>query len=61
MMAKCINCETETEGTCWVDCGMSICGEPLCDNCKHVDEHIGSLRSWRHDFKVKVIEPEEAE
>ena len=55
-MAKCVSCEVETEGSCWVDCGMSICGAPLCDDCQHIDEHIGSFRSWRHDKKADAIE-----
>lgn len=50
-MAKCISCEAETEGKCWTDCGMSLCGAPLCDDCEHVEEHTGSFRSWRHEKK----------
>jgi len=30
---------------CWTDCGMSLCGAPLCGDCRHVDEKYG----WRHE------------
>lgn len=56
-MAKCCGCDAETDATCWIDCGMSICGAPLCENCKHVDTHIGPFRSFHHEPKLAPKEP----
>lgn len=41
----CVSCGQPTGGMCWTDCGMSLCGAPLCSNCRHVDEKYG----WRHE------------
>ncbi len=42
---KCEGCGKPTTGRCWTDCGMSLCGAPLCGECRHVDEKYG----WRHE------------
>lgn len=42
---NCCGCGKPTTGMCWTDCGMSLCGEPLCDDCIHIDEPYG----WRHE------------
>lgn len=43
----CAGCGKPTTGMCWTDCGMSLCGAPLCGECQHVDEKYG----WRHEPK----------
>ena len=40
----CAGCGKLTTGMCWTDCGMSLCGAPLCDDCTHVDQKYG----WVH-------------
>lgn len=44
-MKPCAGCGAPTDGMCWTDCGMSLCGAPLCKDCRHVDEKYG----WRHE------------
>ena len=50
--ASCAGCGKMTTGKCWTDCGMSLCGAPLCDNCRHVDEKYG----WRHEPRTAIAE-----
>ena len=40
----CVGCGKPATGMCWTDCGMSICGQPTCDDCHHIDEKYG----WSH-------------
>lgn len=40
----CVGCGKQATGMCWTDCGMSLCGAPICDDCHHVDEPFG----WSH-------------
>ncbi len=40
----CAGCGTPTTSMCWMDCGMSLCGAPLCDDCRHKGTSIGAAR-----------------
>ena len=40
----CVGCGKPTTGMCWTDCGMSLCGAPLCGDCVHIDQKYG----WDH-------------
>ena len=60
-MGKCSGCGAETDGKCWVDCGMSLCGAPLCENCKHVDTRVGSFRSFEHRPKLNAHSEEQSD
>jgi len=42
--ATCVGCGQPATGMCWTDCGMSLCGAPICDTCRHIDETHG----WTH-------------
>lgn len=42
--AICVGCGQPATGMCWTDCGMSLCGAPICDTCRHIDETHG----WTH-------------
>lgn len=44
MTQKCDCCGRPATRHCAVDCGMSLCGAPLCDTCRHVDRKFG----WTH-------------
>ncbi|KQI68726.1 hypothetical protein AN189_07455 [Loktanella sp. 3ANDIMAR09] len=44
MAVDCVGCGKPATGRCMVDCGMSLCGYPVCDTCAHVDEGYG----WSH-------------
>lgn len=46
----CAGCGEPTDGMCWTDCGMSLCGDALCENCTHVDEKYG----WRHEPRALI-------
>lgn len=46
--AKCTSCGKDATHSCAVDCGMSLCGAPLCDRCTHVDQAHG----WAHEVKL---------
>ena len=46
--AICVGCGDQATGMCWTDCGMSLCGAPICDDCRHVDEKYG----WRHERRA---------
>lgn len=45
MWKPCAGCGQPTTGMCWTDCGMAMCGAPLCGSCCHIDEKYG----WRHE------------
>lgn len=45
----CVGCGQPTDGMCWTDCGMSLCGAPLCGDCCHIGEKFG----WRHEPRAK--------
>ena len=47
-LKPCAGCGKPTSGMCWTDCGMSLCGSPLCGDCIHVDEKYG----WRHETRA---------
>lgn len=51
---KCEGCGEPTDGMCWTDCGMSLCGAPLCGGCQHVDEKYG----WRHEPRAALHQTE---
>ena len=44
----CEGCGDPTDGICWTDCGMSLCGAPLCNKCCHVDGKY----FWRHERRA---------
>ena len=50
----CVGCGKPTTGICWTDCGMSLCGAPLCGSCTHVDEKWG----WRHEPRTPLNDPQ---
>ena len=69
-LKKCSGCGCVTNGKCDVDVAGFTCGQPLCDDCTHVDKSY----SWTHEPKgsnnskemkmsdpIKVLEIEEHE
>lgn len=50
-LKACVGCRKQTTGMCHADCGMAICGSPLCNGCQHVDEPYG----WRHEPRVNPV------
>ncbi|WP_194094613.1 hypothetical protein [Marivivens aquimaris] len=40
----CCGCGKPSTHGCMADCGIALCGAPLCDECVHIDEKVG----WRH-------------
>ena len=52
----CAGCGKPSTGMCWTDCGMSLCGAPICANCSHVDEKYG----WRHEPRAAFAACKEA-
>ena len=53
-LRSCSGCGEQTTGMCWTDCGMSLCGAPLCGKCQHVDEE----RGWRHEPRALIAQAE---
>jgi hypothetical protein len=49
---RCVGCGAVTTGMCWADCGMSLCGAPLCSRCHHVDEKYG----WMHEPRALIAQ-----
>ena len=46
-LRKCSGCGCVTDGRCHVDVAGFTCGQPLCDDCTHVDQRY----SWTHEQK----------
>jgi len=52
--AVCVGCGKPANGMCWTDCGMSLCGAPICDTCRHIDETHGWSHGPRAPAKVTL-------
>lgn len=50
-LKKCSGCGCVTDGRCHVDVAGFTCGQPLCDDCTHVDQRY----SWTHEPKNELV------
>jgi len=50
-LRKCSGCGCVTDGRCHVDVAGFTCGQPLCDDCTHVDQRY----SWTHEPKNELV------
>jgi len=50
-LKKCSGCGCVTNGRCHVDVAGFTCGQPLCDDCTHVDQRY----SWTHEPKNELV------
>jgi len=50
-LRKCSGCGCVTNGRCHVDVAGFTCGQPLCDDCTHVDGRY----SWTHEPKNALV------
>ena len=50
-LRKCSGCRRVTNRKCNVDVAGFICGQPLCDECTHVDKRY----SWTHEPKNELV------
>ena len=50
-LRKCSGCGCVTDGRCHVDVAGFTCGQPLCDDCTHVDGRY----SWTHEPKNELV------
>ncbi|KIC39393.1 hypothetical protein [Leisingera sp. ANG-M7] len=55
MTEKCVSCGQPATHNCMADCGMSLCGSPLCDDCHHV--HVGGVWGWDHQRRKGAKQP----
>jgi len=49
-LRKCSGCGCVTNKRCHVDVAGFTCGQPLCDDCTHVDQRY----SWTHEPKKEL-------
>ena len=50
-LKKCSGCGCVTDGRCHVDVAGFTCGQPMCDDCTHVDQRY----SWTHEPKNELV------